>query len=80
MPTKQGNYSILKYMTSYNNLAGTIVLSTHVHVSRYHTMGFVCKVLIFVNYVSCPRLTIFNSTDTFALSFQLTACATVPWL
>ena len=43
----------------------------------YHMMGFVCNVLICVNYASCRRLADFNSTVTLALSFQLTACVTV---
>ena len=44
---------------------------------QYRTAGFVCKVLICVNYASCRGLANFNSTVTLALSFQLTARVTV---
>ena len=44
----------------------------------YHTAGFVCEVLICANYVSCCKLTHFNSVVTLAFSFQLTARVTVP--
>ena len=39
----------------------------------YCTAGFVCEVLIGVNYASYRGLVNFNSAVTFALSFQLTA-------
>ena len=47
---------------------------------NYRTAGFVYKILIGVNYVSCRELANFNSAGTLALSFQLTACVTVSCL
>ena len=43
----------------------------------YHTVGFVCEVLIWANYASCHGL---NSQVTLALSFQLTARVTILFL
>ena len=44
----------------------------------YRTAGFVCKILICADYVSCSELANYNCAVTLALLFRLTARATVP--
>ena len=65
----------------------TVTIYNYVHttvyswqVAMYHTAGFVCEVLICVNYVSYRGLVNFNPAVTVTLSFQLTAHVTVPCL
>ena len=51
-----------------------IFLYVHCTADNVHcTAGFVCEVLIGVNYASYRGLVNFNSAVTLALSFQLTA-------
>ena len=39
---------------------------------RYHTAGFVCKILIYPNYTRCYGLADFNSTVTLIATFVST--------
>ena len=69
--------SIAKSTQNFEYCVCVCVCMWVVDQCAYRTASFVCKVLIFVNYVSCGELANFNSTVTFALSFQLTTHVTV---
>ena len=57
-----------------------ILIKAHqanIHIQPIPYRGFICEVLICVNYASCRGLTNFNSAVILALSFRLTVCVTV---